>query len=635
MRTRIQGNYSFNNRPSGKKRARCFALAGILLMLFACVISTQLFAWRVGKNQMSGELFSYAKVKVYAPWKLFDWMTVWKKHQRSMGDFTESFMILGSGFFLGIVLIAIGSKGRKQDAKTLYGSAQYAEIEQIRAAGLLPPKGERGSGVYVGGWVSPNDGKQYYLRHNGKEHIIALAPTRSGKGVGLVIPTLLSWEHSVVALDVKGENWALTSGWRHQNGHKVLRWDPTDALEGRSAQYNPLQEIRIGTLYETGDVMNVATLLVDPDGKGVEGHWEQTARSLLIGAITHVAYKARNEGRLGTLAEVLRELTNLGYEDMANEWKQYEHWRDGDIFYDSSGNVREDPCHPVVEQVANEMLNRAEEEASSVLSTAVAKLGLYTDPIVARNTARSDFRIRDIMDSDAPVSLYLVLNPTNIQRLKPLVRLFLAQLVYILMPEMEFQGGRMKAPYKHRLLLLLDEFPALGKLGIFEQALAYFGGWNIKAYLICQDKAQLDAAYGKDESITSNCHVTIAYAPNKVETAKYLSDRLGVTTVIKEQESVSYQGGTGIFGKKSVTKSQQEVQRAVLTPDEIMRLPGAVKDADQMITEPGDMLIFAAGFPPIYGKQILYFMDKTFSERAKIDAPDKSDSIDIAMTPTP
>lgn len=627
MSTRVKGNYSFNNRPSNNKRARRFALAGILLIFFSCVAGTQVFAWRVGKNRMPGELFSYAKIKVYAPWKLFDWMEVWKKRRFNMKDFTESLLILGGGAFLGIALIVIGSKGKKQDARSLYGSAQYAEAEQIRTAGLLPPKGEKGHGVYVGGWLNPKDGKQYYLRHNGKEHIIALAPTRSGKGVGLVIPTLLSWEHSAVVLDIKGENWALTSGWRHQTGHKVLRWDPTDALEGRSARYNPLEEIRIGTVYETGDVMNVATLLVDPDGKGVDGHWEQTARSLLIGAITHVAYKARNEGRLGTLAEVLRELTNLGYEDMANEWKQYEHWRDGDIFYDSSGNVREDPCHPVVEQAANEMLNRAEEEASSVLSTAVAKLGLYTDPIVARNTARSDFRITDIMDSDAPVSLYLVLNPTNIQRLKPLVRLFLSQLIFILMPEMEFHGGQMKAPYKHRLLLLLDEFPALGKLGIFEQALAYFGGWNIKAYLICQDKAQLDAAYGKDESITSNCHVTVAYAPNKVETAKYLSDRLGVTTVIKEQESVSYQGGVGFFAKKSVTKSQQEVQRAVLTPDEIMRLPGAVKDADQMITEPGDMLIFVAGFPPIYGKQILYFIDKTFSERSKINAPEKSDVI--------
>ena len=267
--------------------------------------------------------------------------------------------------------------------------------------------------------------------------------------------------------------------------------------------------------------MNVATLLVDPDGKGVDGHWEQTARSLLIGAITHVVYRARNEDRTGNLSEVLHELTGNGYEDMANSWKQYEHKRDGDVFYDPTGNVRESPCHPVVEQVANEMLNRAEEEASSVLSTAVAKLGLYTDPVVARNTSVSDFRIQDVMDNESPVSLYLVLNPTNIQRLKPLVRLFISQLVFILMPEMEFSGGQMKAPYKHRLLLLLDEFPALGKLGIFEQAIAYFGGWNIKAYLICQDKAQLDAAYGKDESITSNCHVTVAYAPNKVETAKY------------------------------------------------------------------------------------------------------------------
>ena len=110
-----------------------------------------------------------------------------------------------------------------------------------------------------------------------------------------------------------------------------------------------------------------------------------------------------------------------------------------------------------------------------------------------------------------------------------------------------------------------------------------------------------------------------------METAKYLSDRLGVTTVIKEQESFSFQGGTGIFAKKSVTKSQQEVQRAVLTPDEIMRLPGSIKDVYQNITEPGDMLVFAAGFPPVYGKQILYFLDETFSERSKIDAPEKSD----------
>ena len=628
MKTTIKGNYSFR-KPSKRKSSNVLAFIGLILIFLSLVAGTQYFAWNIGKNRLPNELFSYAKIRIYSPLEIMDWLKLWQSQHRDMGDFTESLIIMGGCAFMGVALIAVTIRNRnvKQDATNLYGSAQYAELDEIREAGLLPPKGEKGKGVYVGGWINPKDGQQYYLRHNGKEHVIALAPTRSGKGVGLVIPTLLSWEHSVVVLDIKGENWALTSGWRHENGHKVLRWDPTDAKEGRSARYNPLAEIRIGTVYETGDVMNVATLLVDPDGKGVDGHWEQTARSLLIGAITHVVYRARNEGRTGNLSEVLHELTGDGYEDMANSWKQYEHKREGDVFYDPTGKVRESPCHPVVEQVANEMLNRAEEEASSVLSTAVAKLGLYTDPVVARNTAVSDFRIQDVMDNESPVSLYLVLNQTNIQRLKQLFRLFISQLVFILMPEMEFKGGQMKAPYKHRLLLLLDEFPALGKLGIFEQAIAYFGGWNIKAYLICQDKAQLDAAYGKDESITSNCHVTVAYAPNKVETAKYLSDRLGVTTVIKEQESISFQGGTGIFAKKSVTKSQQEVQRAVLTPDEIMRLPGPVKDVEQNITEPGDMLVFAAGFPPVYGKQILYFLDEIFSERSKIDAPDKSDII--------
>ena len=629
MKTTIKGNYSFR-KAKKKQGANVLAIFGLLLIFLSFVAGTQYFAWTVGRNRLPNEIFRYAGIKIYSPIEIIEWLNLWKKTRRNMVDFTDSMIIMGGCAFVGAALIGVSIRNRnvKQDAANLYGSAQYAEIDEIREAGLLAQKGEKGKGVYVGGWINPKDGHQYYLRHNGKEHVIALAPTRSGKGVGLVIPTLLSWEHSVVVLDIKGENWALTSGWRHENGHKVLRWDPTDAKEGRSARYNPLAEIRIGTVYETGDVMNVATLLVDPDGKGVDGHWEQTARSLLIGAITHVVYRARNEGRTGNLSEVLHELTGDGYEDMANSWKQYEHKREGDVFYDPTGNVRENPCHPVVEQVANEMLNRAEEEASSVLSTAVAKLGLYTDPVVARNTAVSDFRIQDVIDNESPVSLYLVLNPTNIQRLKPLVRLFISQLVFILMPEMEFSGGQMKAPYKHRLLLLLDEFPALGKLGIFEQAIAYFGGWNIKAYLICQDKAQLDAAYGKDESITSNCHVTVAYAPNKVETAKYLSDRLGVTTVIKEQESISFQGGTGLFAKKSVTKSQQEVQRAVLTPDEIMRLPGPVKNAEQMITEPGDMLVFAAGFPPVYGKQILYFLDKTFSERSRIDAPATSDILE-------
>jgi type IV secretion system protein VirD4 len=270
------------------------------------------------------------------------------------------------------------------------------------------------------------------------------------------------------------------------------------------------------------------------------------------------------------------------------------------------------------------MLSRAEAEASSVLSSTIKSLELYIDPIIARNTSRSGFRLKDLMDYDTPVSLYLVLNPASLRRIRPLVRLFLTQMIYALMPEMEFRGGEMKAPYKNRLLLLLDEFPSIGRMNIIQDAIAYFGGWNIKAYLITQDLAQLYDAYGKDNSIIGNCHIQIAYAPNKVETAKYLSEQTGITTVVIKNESESF-SGTGPFAKKTINRQQQVQQRPLLTPDECMRLPGAKKDSSLMITEAGDMLVFSAGFPVVYGKQILYFQDPVFSERAKIDAPKQSD----------
>ena len=243
MKTTIKGNYSFR-KASKQKISKAPAVIGLILIFISFVAGTQYFAWNVGQNRLPNEIFSYAGIKIYSPIEILEWLKLWKKTHRDMKDFTETLIVMGGCAFMGISLIAVTIRNRnvKQDAANLYGSAQYAELDEIRA----------------------KDGQQYYLRHNGKEHVIAFAPTRSGKGVGLVIPTLLSWEHSVVVLDIKSENWALTSGWRHQNGHKVLRWDPTDAIEGRSARYNPLAEIRIGTVYETGDVMNVATLLVDP-----------------------------------------------------------------------------------------------------------------------------------------------------------------------------------------------------------------------------------------------------------------------------------------------------------------------------------------------------------------------------------
>src|SRR6202035_2207665 len=124
------------------------------------------------------------------------------------------------------------------------------------------------------------------LRHNGPEHVLAFAPTRSGKGVGLVIPTLLSWRGSAVIHDIKGENWLLTAGWRSRFSNCLL-FNPTDA---RSAAYNPLMEVRRG-VQEVRDVQNIADILVDPEGAlERRNHWEKTSHALLVGAILHVLH---------------------------------------------------------------------------------------------------------------------------------------------------------------------------------------------------------------------------------------------------------------------------------------------------------------------------------------------------------
>lgn len=281
----------------------------------------------------------------------------------------------------------------------------------------------------------------------------------------------------------------------------------------------------------------------------------------------------------------------------------------------------------VISGIGSRMGSTPSRELGSIISTANNALALYRDPIVGENTSRSDFNISDLMDHDRPVSLYFITTPRNADRMRPLARLLLTQMVLSLADRMEFDDGRSKTAHKHRLLLMLDEFPTLGKLPIFEGALAYMAGYGIKAYLIMQDVQQLYKAYGQHESIISNCHIRIAFAPNKVETAEWMSKMTGQTTVIKEQIATSGKR----FGMvlEQVSRSYQEVQRPLLTPDEIMRLPGPKKNAKGDILEAGDMLIFVSGHPVIRGRQILYFSDPTFSRRSKIAPPITSDVVRV------
>jgi type IV secretion system protein VirD4 len=226
------------------------------------------------------------------------------------------------------------------------------------------------------------------------------------------------------------------------------------------------------------------------------------------------------------------------------------------------------------------------------------------------------------------VSLYIVTHPNDKARLRPLVRVLINMTVRLLADKMDFVNGQPKAHYQHRLLMMLDEFPSLGKLEILQEALAFIAGYGIKCYLICQDINQLksrETGYGHDESITSNCHVQSAFPPNRVETAEHLSKLTGQTTVSKEQITTSGRRTSALLGQ--VSRTIQEVQRPLLTPDECLRMPGPVKGAEGLIEKAGDMVVYVAGFPAIYGVQPLFFKDPIFKARAAIPAPKVSDKL--------
>jgi type IV secretion system protein VirD4 len=508
---------------------------------------------------------------VYRPWALFGWWYHYDAYAREVFD--KAGMLAGASGFVACAAAIGGSlwRARQSNNVTTYGSARWASHAEIERAGL-----HGDSGVLLG-----RVGDRY-LRHSGPEHVMSFAPTRSGKGVGLVVPTLLSWTGSTVVHDIKGENWTLTSGWRSRFSHCLL-FNPTDA---RSARYNPLLEVRRGA-NEVRDVQNIADILVDPEGAlERRNHWEKTSHSLLVGAILHVLYAEEDK----TLARVATFLSDpqRSFVSTLSRMMATNHLGDKD-------NPK---VHPVVASAARELLNKSENERSGVLSTAMSFLGLYRDPTVAEVTSRCDWRIADLIEGERPLSLYLVIPPSDISRTKPLVRLVLNQIGRRLTEHLD-QGGNHAR--RHQLLMMLDEFPALGRLDFFETSLAFMAGYGIRAFLIAQSLNQIEKAYGEHNSILDNCHVRVAFATNDERTAKRISDALGTAT---EQRAMrNYAGHRLAPWLAHVMVSRQETARALLTPGEVMQLP------------PTDELVLISGLAPIRASKLRYFEDSNFKAR--------------------
>ncbi len=543
-----------------------------LIVLITTWGATQYIAWSLGYQAQLGEpWFRFFGVPIYFPAAIMWWWYFYDAY--APGIFATGGMIAASGGFIAVA-VAIGMsvwRAREQKNVATYGSARWAEKPEIVAAGLLDP-----DGVILGQY------EREYLRHDGPEHVLCFAPTRSGKGVGLVVPSLLTWPGSAIVHDIKGENWQITAGFRSRHG-RVLLFDPTNPS---SSAYNPLLEVRRGE-WEVRDVQNIADILVDPEGSlDKRNHWEKTSHSLLVGAILHVLY-AEPEKTLAGVANFLSD-PKRPVESTLRAMMKTAHLGPGGP-------------HPVVASAARELLNKSDNERSGVLSTAMSFLGLYRDPVVAEVTRRCDWRISDIVGSQRPATLYLVVPPSDINRTKPLIRLLLNQIGRRLTEELQAKAGR------HRLLLMLDEFPALGRLDFFESALAFMAGYGLKSFLIAQSLNQIEKAYGPNNSILDNCHVRVSFATNDERTAKRVSDALGTATEMKAMKNYAGHRLSPWLGHLMVSRS--ETARQLLTPGEIMQLP------------PTDEIVMVAGIPPIRTKKARYYEDARFKERV-LSPPD-------------
>jgi type IV secretion system protein VirD4 len=599
------------------------SIVGFMGLILTNVLATQYVAQHFEYQEALGAAFlDLGGFHFYAPYKWLIWLL-------RFGDSPEIAVklplllscgiIVAGAFASGALFFCVNvahTKALSKNTEDLHGSARWATKEEIEATSLLQSK----PGVYVGGWYEKSAKHLHYLKHDGPEHILAFAPTRSGKGAGFVIPTLLAWPESAVVYDIKGENWGKTAGFRNQAGHLCFKFSP---LERDSSRFNPLAEIRLFTDRDVSDAQNIAEMIIRTgEDSPQERYWQEAAVTITAGMTLHVCYANAEHGRSASLTELSGVFTRPGitFRETLEELLNYPHDRNGQQHWRlPTGEPTR--THPLVKEKAQEMLDKEDKDFSGVLSTMKTALALYSDPLVSRCTSTSDFTVQDLVNHERPVSLYLVVPPSDKIRLRPLMRLIFTMVVNRLTEKLDFEGAR-QLHNRHRLLFLIDEFPSLKRMEIFADALSYMAGFGLKAYLITQDIRQIVDEYGPNESIVSNCQVRVAFAPNQYETAELLSKMTGIQTIKKA--SFTFSGSRMSPIPDHVNQSVVEIERPLMTPDEVLRLRPPRKKgtgAKEKIVAAGDMLIFVSGHFPIYGKQMLYFFDPILKSRAEISPP--------------
>jgi type IV secretion system protein VirD4 len=465
--------------------------------------------------------------------------------------------------FGGAGLIAVGVIRNLRPP--LHGAARWASEAELVAAGLRSRQG-----IVLG-----RKGRRL-LVFGGSEHVMLHAPTRSGKGVGVVIPNLLTWPDSVVVLDVKRENWEASAGFRAAHGQDVVLFDPLDP-EGRTARFNPLGHIdRTDNIAVLDELQKLAVMLFPPPQHG-DPFWAEAARTGLIGVGGYVAETPELPFSLGA---IYRELT---HGDPRTRLPAQIEARA------SAGKPLSYGCVSAL----SDFCSASENTFASIKQTITARMNLWLNPRVCAATDASDFDLRDLRERR--VSLYLGVSPDNLARVAPLYNLLLQQLV-----DLNTRERPTADRHTVQVLMVMDEFARLGHAAVIAHGFSYVAGYGIRLLPVLQSPAQLRAEYGPDlaEEIMANCGLEIAFAPKELKVAQDLSERLGFWTY----SSRSHSRPTLLSGgRRSTTESDQ--RRALMMPQELIQM------------DPGQLILLRAGMPPVRGRKIQYWREKAFTQR--------------------
>jgi type IV secretion system protein VirD4 len=475
-----------------------------------------------------------------------------------------------------LVLLPAGLVAAARPRRALHGDARFASPAEVDRAGLTGSDGQ--PGILIG----RHRGK--FLALPGQLSVMLSAPTRSGKGVGVVIPNLLNWPDSVVVLDIKGENYDITAGYRAAHGQAVHAFSPFDE-DARSHRWNPLTAVRASPLHRVGDLLTIGQIFFPNDGGGTssEAFFNDQARNLFLG-LGLVLLETPELPR--TIGEMLRQSSGKG--------RSLKDHLSGLITQRrEEGNPLSDECADALQR----LLANSENTLSSVVATFNAPLTIFADAVVDAATSADDFRLEDLRRRR--MSIYVRIPPNRLANARPLLNLFFSQLVSLNTQALPEQDPTLKI----QCLLVNDEFTAMGRVGIITSAAAFLAGYNLRLLTVVQAMSQLDAVYGDKEARTfaTNHGLQILYAPREQRDADEYSAMLGHFT-----ERATSRGRSRSFsqhGHSSVSRNESEQRRALLLPQEFKEL-GSER-----------LVVIFENCKPILGEKIRYHRDRAFKSR--------------------